>query len=50
MSAGKFAPSCASDQALQRRCTEKTTMPRMTRIVMIMVNQSITPKPAIAEP
>src|ERR1041385_5198936 len=23
-------------------------MPRMTRIVMIMVNQSITPKPAIA--
>jgi hypothetical protein len=25
-------------------------MPRMTRIVMIMVNQSITPKPAIAEP
>jgi hypothetical protein len=27
---------------------EKTTIPRMTTIVMIAVSQSITPKPAIA--
>jgi hypothetical protein len=46
--AGAFTVLPEPVGATTRMRREKTTIPRMTTIVMIAVSQSITPKPAIA--